>query len=309
MRVWISGLAVLMVGLSLTACATADPLDYRHWRTAPDHRKVSGEAYLYAQLAYNAYWPKDPPAPGSTPKPDPDFPPFVLSPAFELIEAHGNDEIGLAYSVFARAQGVCAPEVVIAFRGTEGPTNRLDMWHGNWRGEQNRRALGIFDDTLAWRELNMPGARMTVTGHSLGGGIATHISINRPNVTSFAFDGSPLYWRDNPSERLRNVRHLISETGEILWFLRAPAPETDQVYTPFNCTWSWKPITQHDMRTLAVCLTTVAAFETSEAEASLRLNGLPVPELDHPRPEPQHPTCADPTDAMPGRSAPRWRVG
>ena len=288
-----SALAVAAIGLSLTACATNNPLDYGYWRDHPEHRKVSGEAYLYAQLAYNAY----------LPNPDPDFPPFSLGDAFTLIEPpHDNDEIGLAYSVYARTRGVCGPEVVIAFRGTEGPTNRLDMWHGNWRGDQNRRGLKVFDEWAGWRDAHMPGARMTVVGHSLGGGIATQISINRDNVASFAFDGSPHYWNDDPSFHRRNVRHLIAETGELLYFFRLPASETDQVYTPFNCTFSWKPITQHDMRTLAICLTTVAAYETSEAEASLRLNGLPVPVLSTPRPEPQRPTCADPADTMPGRS-------
>ena len=301
MRTWMIRLTLLVAALTLTACASAQgPLDFRHWRTAPDHRKVAGEAYLYAQMAYNAY----------LPEPNSEYPPFVLRPGVNLVEPpHDNDEIGLAYSVYARTQGACAPELILAFRGTEGPTNRLDMWHGNWRGEQNRRGLKIFDRLLGWRDDNMPGARMTVTGHSLGGGIATHISINRPDVTSFAFDGSPRYWREDPSVRLTNVRHLIAETGEILFNVRAPAPNTDQVYTPFNCTWSWKPITQHDMRTLAVCLTTVAAFETSEAEESLRVNGLTLPELSYPRPEPERPTCADPADAMPGRTGPRWQVG
>lgn len=301
MRKWTIGIVALSAAMTLTACATArDPLDFRHWRTAPDHRKVAGEAYLYAQMAYNAY----------LPDPDPDFPPFKLGPGVDLLEPpHDNDEFGLAYNVYARTEGPCAPEIILAFRGTEGPTNRLDMWHGNVRGEQNRRALKIFDDKVAWRDAHMPGARMTVVGHSLGGGIATYISINRPSVASFAFDGSPHYWREDRSVRLPNVRHLIAETGEILFYVRAPAREADQLYTPFNCTWSWKPITQHDMRTLAVCLTTVAAYDTSEAEESLRLNGLPIPELAFPRPELQRPSCADPADALPGRTKPRWIVG
>lgn len=291
MRGWMAGLAALGVGLSLGACATgAHPMEERRWQAS--HQKLAGEAYLYAQLAYNAYLPK------------PDAPHFDLGGVFEEVARTDNDEIGLAYAVYTRTQGVCAPELVIAYRGTEGITNGPDWRYGNAGPQQNERGLEVFKHWKDWARTNLPGARMTVTGHSLGGGIATHVSINDDDVVSFAFDGSPHYWRLDPSVRRRNIRHLVAETGEILFWVRAPARETDQWYTPVNCTWSWKPITQHDMRTLAVCLTQVASWETASAERSLRLNGLTVPPLSRPRPQPERPTCADPADALPGPARP-----
>jgi len=287
MRKWISGLAL---GLTLTACSTVhNPLDYRHWQDETTHRNVAADAYLYAQLAYNAYAPTDE-------KP----PHFNLDGVFTRVApAPDNDEIGLAYTVYTRTEGACAPEVVVVFRGTEGVTNFPDMWHGNALGRQNTAGLEEFRKWVRWRNDNLPGARMTVVGHSLGGGIATYISINEDDVASFAFDGSPRYWRLDRSLRRVNIRHQVAETGEILFWARAVMPPTDQLYTPFNCTWSWKPITQHDMHTLAVCLTTVAAWESDEAERSLRVNNLPAPVLIRPRPAPQRPSCGDVADARP----------
>lgn len=235
---------------------------------------------------------------------DGDPPPFDLGGVFTpAAPPTDNDEIGLAYAVYTRTEGACAPEVVIAFRGTEGVTNLRDMWHGNLRGRQNLRGLEVYDEWVRWRNANLPGARMTVTGHSLGGGIATFISMNRPNVASFAFDGSPRFWRLDRTRRQVNIRHQIAETGEVLIWARAVMPRTDLLYTPVNCVWSWKPITQHDMRNLAICLTQVASWETSDAERSLVLNHLPVPERAEAGPRPDRPTCGDPANALPRLSA------
>lgn len=223
------------------------------------HREVRATArttWEYAQMATNAY------ADGAR---------FKLAPDLTPRPDHHNDEIGFAYSVFERHRDGRLVEVVIAYRGTELGFD--DIWHGTIVGRQNRRGLEVYD---LWRAHLDPRVRISVTGHSLGGGIATFVSLCRPNVDTYIFNSSPRFRRCG--RYVFNRRYAVVEHGEPLKALRLFGREATQTYTSIGCTNRAGPGQQHSIRRLAECLTWIAAWESPAARESLLLNGLEPPE-------------------------------
>lgn len=140
---------------------------------------------------------------------------------------------------------------------------------------------------------------ITLTGHSLGGGIAHYTSLHdigqRPvlcdpdkedcvprtaengplNATrSIVFNNSPRFgWGSNDVERIS-----VSEWGDPLALLRFPARKISQRRLQINCTPGAGPLNNHSMRNLADCLTWVAAYDDKPALESLSDN----PEIEKP---------------------------
>ena len=229
---------------------------YRHVpQTGRDHisgwsdevRGTADEAWLYAQMANNAY------------ANSPSHPRYHFPDRVSLLDEHDNDEIGFAYAVFRirRTDGV--DETVIAYRGTD---NSADWRHGNISAEQNVRGLLVFDE---WLQRIGRDAPIVVVGHSLGGGIAVHVSLNRERVRAFSFNGSPRFWREGGP--IENDRVSIVEHGEVLKLPRLFGREATQVYTSIGCSNRMDRIEQHAIKRLADCLTQIAAFERPEARA------------------------------------------
>lgn len=216
-------------------------------------RSAAVEAYPYAQMSNNAY------ADGAR---------YDLGPDFRNVENHPNDKLGFAYSTFERRKEGRLVEVVIAFRGTEGFISR-DMTRGNLLALQNREGLKAYDRIRAATE---PSAAVNVTGHSLGGGIATHVSLRRPNVRSYIFNASPRFRANGAIPD--NRRLAIVERGELLKVFRGPGREAPQTYISINCTPGFGPVGQHSIRPLADCLTQIAAWQDRDARASLGRNNL-----------------------------------
>lgn len=218
-------------------------------------RTTAEETWLHAQMAANAYR----------------TPPFDLGPDVQEIDRRDNDAIGYAYVVFVLRRPQGPTEWVIAFRGTENDT-LLDWWNGNLLARQNRRGLATYDDLR--RRLG-PDARISVTGHSLGGGIATYVSLCRENTPSFIFNSSPRFHDCRP--RAENIRQSVVERGEVLKALRVFGAEATQTYTSVNCARGLRPVSQHNIAPLALCLTAGAAWNSPEARASLTRNNAPFP--------------------------------
>lgn len=210
-------------------------------------RELAAQSWKYGQLSKNVY--------------EQEFQ-FDLSSFYERIADFEKEEIDFYSSLY---RDRASEEYILVFRGTDSP---LDWKTGNnpYKQQQNLYALEIFDEIKERYGLE----EMTVVGHSLGGGIAIHISLNRKGATAYSFNGSPVFRNQGNEE---NKRYSIVENGEILKLLRIPGREATQLYTSIGCS-GGNPLSQHDMESLAVCLTQIAAIESDDAKRSLDGNNI-----------------------------------
>lgn len=230
----------------------------------------AAKTWVYAQMSQNAYG-----AHRSE---------FKLPATIIPRSRVNNDDIDFAYRIYDRNDGGKRTEVIVAFRGTEGMG---DWWYGNILGRQNRRGLdvvrNVFQDLADRGETDV---EVSVTGHSLGGGIAHYVSLRdvelndgrRVAVTrSYVFNNSPRYWRGHGSHTVERIATV--EYGEILKLVRAPASEASQKYISLNCRSNGLgAIKDHSMHYLAGCLTWIAAFREDGAKASVIDNTIKKPQ-------------------------------
>ncbi|APS38173.1 Mbeg1-like protein [Salegentibacter sp. T436] len=228
-------------------------------------RDLAVQSWKYAQLSKNVY--------------EQEYQ-FKVSDLFKRIESFENKAIDFNAALY---QDLESEGYVLVFRGTD---STLDYRRGNnpFNQEQNSYALEIFDDLRK----KYGAEKLTVAGHSLGGGIATHVSLNRGNVTSYSFNGSPVFKKNGDFE---NERYSIVENGEILKLFRAPGREPTQLYTSIGCSHG-NPVSKHGIQKLATCLTQIAAIESEEVRKSLDLNKL---EFEYPKNNSSFMTACKPT--------------
>lgn len=163
---------------------------------------------------------------------------------------------------------------VLAFRGTDFK-GLSDIFYGTLRGDQIALALRYFDaervrlgDDLPW----------VVTGHSLGGALATEVSDAHPEVRAFLFNTSPFYRDEVRANALR--RTVFNERGEFLRrFARNHEPPAANVFT-INCEPRKSSLTKHKVRPLADCITWIAAYGSDEALAVVKANGIAKPYVE-----------------------------
>ena len=120
---------------------------------------------------------------------------------------------GLAYDIFEKEN---SNEVVFAFRGTDRKkdylTANLAIWPFSIQYTQAKKAFGEYIKSH-------PDKKVTVTGHSLGGGLALSMSV-RYGVDAVVFDSSPRIFDGLGDKHLPATRILIYEGGEILAVVR-----------------------------------------------------------------------------------------
>jgi pimeloyl-ACP methyl ester carboxylesterase len=180
------------------------------------------------------------------------LPPDWSRSDFQFVDP-GNT--GLALAVFEHRDKGKLAEVVVSFRGTDDckdwETN-LEPWHRIQikPAEDNFKAI-----VERYRDSN---ARIVVTGHSLGGGLALHISFHNPGVDAVVFDASPVAKPGLHPAKASRVS--IWESGEAL---EAPR-ESVRIRWPNTTRLEYRfvhglPIDQHSMPVLAANLVKLGA--------------------------------------------------
>ena len=207
------------------------------------------QAWEYSQLSLNVY---------NTPDG------LDISNIYESLEIY-SDTIDFYAELFIKRKD---STYVLAFRGTD---SMEDFKTGNnpFSQKQNELGLKVFDSV---RNKYGENIKIIITGHSLGGGIAIHVSLNRANLTAFSFNGSAIF-RERDVVFV-NSRYSIVEYGEVLKAIRIFGREADQLYTSINCNKSGGPIKQHSMLSLTTCITQIASIESEEAKESLKRNNI-----------------------------------
>ena len=283
---------VLAVLPLLAGCITAYPdltQSRSPCRTEPGGwcdfvREAAVEAYPYAMLSSNAYADEDT---------------YTDLPyAFLEREQAGNDDSGFAYSVFDRHAVEGTRRIlkarVIAFRGTEfGSTS--DIVSGSLGDAQRDQARAVYAaERAALDAEGYTAIPIETTGHSLGGALATQISIDNPGVRAFVFNTSPFFSGD--PGRGDMDRLAITERGEFLRVLRRyKAPPASEAIV-INCNPSDSAGEKHSIRRLADCLTWIAAYADDAAFEALAPNGIAKPEIECGEADKRHPgPSAEPT--------------
>lgn len=279
-QIVIAGLA-----LALTGCITPLPdisQSRSPCRTEPGGwcdfvREAAREAYPFAMMSNNAYLDEEAYA--------------QLPAGFERRKSLDNDDSGLAYIVFDQYTGDRKlTRRVIAFRGTDAGSTS-DLFAGSFDDRQRNEAEAAYvRERALLDQAGLTGVPIIVAGHSLGGALATQISINHPEVRAYVFNTSPFFSGDPAANDSNRV--AISERGEFLRILRRykTPPAADVII--INCNPSLNVGSKHSIRRLSDCLMWIAAYSDREA---LQLVNSETPAVNKPEVE-----CGDADKRHPG---------
>lgn len=273
---WLSLLCLL---LTLSGCVTYPDISQSR---SPCRMEPGGwcafmgdaaqDAFIYAVSSTNAYQ-------GDSDLFDLTGSTLVLGERLTLPEEVART--GFDYQVFERysaaddVDGRVLVERIMAFRGTD--KSGVDLIYGSLRNDQRLLALEYFDMERSRNEYR-DTPRWVVTGHSLGGALASEVSQNRPEIRAYAFNLSPFYGEETLLQASNRI--VINERGEILRNLRRyrPAPAADMFVV--NCQPEADSLAKHSISKLAACLTWIAAYRSSEAHGLFAHNVIEKPPVE-----------------------------
>lgn len=188
---------------------------------------------------------------------------YKLTSKFKFIEVFHDELTGYYAELLTDLSN---NELVIVFRGSDSFKNPKVT---DTKFQQKQNALGLL--TFDKVRIQYPTREIFVTGHSLGGEIAAHVSLNRENVTAYYFNSTLAL--DRKLKLIKNKRYNIVGNKKELptepLFYREPA----QRFTSINCN-NGNLLKEDSMKSLADCLTQISAIKNSNAMRSIKSIGL-----------------------------------
>ena len=280
--------AVALCALLLGACATLpditqsrSPCQLEPGGWCGFVREAAVDAFPYAVASTNAYTGDDDlfAKPGR-----------VLQRLDHIPVAPEDADKGFSYELFNQYESGSGSRAdrkpvarVLAFRGTD-LKGLSDIFYGTLRSDQIELALRYFAAEKARLGSDVP---WVVTGHSLGGALATEVSVAHPDVRAYMFNTSPFYRSDVRENALR--RTVFNERGEVLRrFARFDDPPAANVFT-INCEPRRNALFKHKVRPLADCITWIAAYASTDAYEVVKANGIAKPLVECGSPDESHP--------------------
>jgi pimeloyl-ACP methyl ester carboxylesterase len=289
------GLAAALCALLLSACATTysdlsqarSPCRMEPGGWCAFLRDAAVEAWPFAVAATNAYSGDNDVFGRIGPQ---------LEPLARLPIAEDDAKRGFGYEIFAQYAPGSGDDVgrkpiarVLAFRGTDAKGGFTDFYNGTLHTYQVEMAVRYFDAERARWGGDLP---WIVTGHSLGGVLATEISVRNPDVRGYMFNTSPIYYGDTAINAGQRV--VFNERGEVLrQFARYDVDPAANVFT-VNCRPQAGALAKHKVRPLADCITWIAAYASPDAHEVVKANAIAKPLVEcgledqaHPGPSPR----------------------
>jgi len=140
--------------------------------------------------------------------------------------------------------------LVIAYRGTD---DTKDWVHANI--DINSDINGQYNNAVKVKA-TYSNPRITTVGHSLGGGLAIHVSVIHEDVDAIVFNPSPRLFIPKGATRFHNKVIIIYETGEILTAIRSLFTTLDKVkHSKYKFNYlGGNAVTEHSMPKFAQCM-------------------------------------------------------